>query len=62
MGEKFGAIIMFIAMFIGGMAVGFGNGWKMSIVLVAGLPCIGGGTVLMIWALTTGQKKINHIN
>lgn len=54
MGEKFAAVIMFVTMFIGGLIVGFGYGWKMSIVLVSALPCLGGGVIFMIWALTTG--------
>ena len=49
-------------MFVGGLIVGFGYGWKMTIVLTSALPCLGGGVILMIWALTTGQTMINSVN
>jgi hypothetical protein len=49
-----GTLIMFVSMFFGGIGVGFGYGWKMSIVLLAGMPALGLGIFLMIWALTTG--------
>ncbi len=53
---------MFSCMFIGGLGVGFIYGWKMSLVMLAGLPALGGGAMVMIWALTKGQVAINEVN
>jgi ATP-binding cassette subfamily B (MDR/TAP) protein 1 len=61
-GEKFGTLIMFLSMFINGIGVGFIYGWKMSLVLLAGLPFLGLGAVIMIWAVTTGSVRVNEIN
>lgn len=53
-GEKFGMLVMFVCMSIGGLGVGFLKGWKMSLVMLAGLPPLAFGAVLMIYMLTEG--------
>jgi len=61
-GEKFGTLIMFVSMFINGIGVGFIYGWKMSLVMLAGLPFLGIGAFIMIWSVTEGQLKVNEVN
>ena len=55
-------LVMFVCMSLGGLGVGFLKGWKMSLVMLAGLPPLAFGAVLMIYMLTEGQTKINDVN
>lgn len=53
---------MFVSMFINGLGVGFLYGWKMSLVLLAGMPFLGIGAMIMIWSVTSSTVKVNEVN
>eukprot|EP01069_Polyplicarium_translucidae_P010728 Polyplicarium_translucidae@DN3394_c0_g1_i1.p1 len=56
-GVKMGQALMFLAMFVGGYAVGFVRSWKMTLVLTAALPLLALCGGFMMFALARGSSR-----
>jgi len=57
LGDKLGNVLMSVSMFISGLVVAFTTSWKLTLVLIAILPLMAFGVMLMTRAIQNGAKK-----
>jgi len=57
LGDKLGNVLMSLSMFISGLIVAFTTSWKLTLVLLAILPLMAFGVMIMTKAIQNGAKK-----
>jgi len=60
LGDKLGNVLMSVSMFISGLIVAFTTSWKLTLVLMAIMPLMAFGVMLMTKAIQGGAKKAEN--
>jgi len=56
-GSKFGDMLRFVSTFFSGFIMGFVNGWKMTLVLIAVTPLLAIAGAFLMWVMSSLSKK-----